>query len=114
PEGPISLDPTVNFFAAISTQFFVIVAIFAAMSLLIAERDRGTLSWVASKPVSRASIWVSKWAAASLVRAIVAGVVPMVATFGLATVLYGPVGIDALVFAAIGATAAITFIVAVV
>ncbi len=35
PEGPISLDPTVNFLAAVSTQFFVIVAIFAAMSLLV-------------------------------------------------------------------------------
>jgi ABC-type transport system involved in multi-copper enzyme maturation permease subunit len=114
PDGPISLDPMVNFFAAISTQFFVIVAIFAAMSLLIGERDRGTLSWVASKPVSRASIWVSKWAAASIVVTLVAGIIPMVATFGLATVLYGPVGIDALLFAAIGATAAITFMVAVV
>ena len=36
-----SLDPLVNFFSAISTQIFVIVAIFAAMSLLIGERDTG-------------------------------------------------------------------------
>ena len=114
PEGPISLDPTVNFFAAVSTQFFVIVAIFAAMSLLIGERDRGTLSWVASKPVSRASIWMSKWAAASVVLVIGAGIIPLVVSYGLATVLYGPVGIDTLVFAAIGASASITFMVAVV
>jgi ABC-2 type transport system permease protein len=114
PDGPISLDPMVNFFAAFSSQFFVIVAIFAAMSLLISERDRGTLSWVASKPVSRAAIWMSKWAAASIVLAIVAGIVPLAISFGLATVLYGSIGIDALVFAAIGATASITFMVAVV
>ena len=114
PDGPIVLDPLANFFAAISSQIFVIVAIFAGMSLLIGERDRGTLSWVASKPVSRASIWLSKWAAASIVLSIVAGLIPMVATFALATALYGPVGIDALVFAAIGATASITFMVAVV
>ena len=114
PEGPIVLDPLVNFFSAVSTQIFVMVAIFAAMSLLIGERDKGTLSWVASKPVSRASIWLSKWAAASIVLTFVAGIIPMAVTYGLATVLYGPVGIDALVFAAIGVTASITFMVAVV
>ena len=96
PEGPISLDPTVNFLAAVSTQFFVIVAIFAAMSLLVSERDRGTLSWVASKPVSRSAIWLSKFAAASIVVSLVAGIIPLAATFGLAIVVYGPVGIDVL------------------
>ena len=114
PNGPIVLDPLVNFFSAVSTQIFVVVAIFAAMSLLIGERDKGTLSWVASKPVSRASIWLSKWAAASIVVSIVAGIIPMVVTYGVATVLYGPVGIDALAFAAVGVIASITFMVAVV
>jgi ABC-type transport system involved in multi-copper enzyme maturation permease subunit len=114
PDGPIVLDPLVNFLSAVSTQIFVVVAIFAAMSLLIGERDKGTLSWVASKPVSRASIWLSKWAAASIVVSIVAGIIPMVVTYGVATVLYGPVGIDALAFAAIGVVASITFMVAVV
>ncbi len=111
---PISLDPMVNFMGAISSQIFVVVAIFAAMSLLIGERDKGTLSWVASKPVSRASIWLSKWAAASIVVTLVAGIIPMAATFGLATVLYGPLGIDTLVYATIGIAASITFMVAVV
>ena len=79
----ISLDPMTNFLAAVSTQIFVVVAIFAAMSLLVAERERGTLSWVASKPVSRGAIWLSKWAAAAIVVSIVAGIIPMVAaTFG--------------------------------
>ena len=114
PDAPVVLDPLPNFLAAVSSQIFVVVAIFAAMSLLVAERDRGTLSWVASKPVSRAAIWLSKWAAASVVVSIVAGIIPLAATFALATVLYGPVGIDALVFAAIGVAASITFMVAVV
>lgn len=114
PDDPISLDPMVNFMGAISTQIFVVVAIFAAMSLLIGERDRGTLSWVASKPVSRAAIWLSKWAAASIVVALVAGIIPMAATFGLATVLYGPLGFDAFAFSAVGIAASITFMIAVV
>ncbi len=72
PEGAtvpksVSLVPLDNFLAAIGSQIFVVVAIFASMSLLVAERDRGTLSWVASKPVSRGAIWLSKWAAASVV-----------------------------------------------
>jgi len=114
PDGPISLDPTVNFLSAVSTQFFAVVAIFAAMSLLVGERDRGTLSWVASKPVSRAAIWLSKFAAASIVVSLVAGIIPLAGTFGLAIVLYGPAGIDVFVFASIGVVASITFMVAVV
>jgi ABC-2 type transport system permease protein len=114
PEDPISLDPMFNFLAAVSTQFFLVVAIFAAMSLLVGERDRGTLSWVASKPVSRAGIWLSKWAAASIVVSLVVGIIPLAASFGLATVLYGPAGVDVFFFAAIGAAASITFMIAVV
>jgi ABC-type transport system involved in multi-copper enzyme maturation permease subunit len=114
PNGPIVLDPMPNFMAAVSTQIFVVVAIFAAMSLLVAERDRGTLSWVASKPVSRAAIWLSKSAAGAVVVSIVAGIIPLAVTFAAAVVLYGPAGIDALVFAAIGVAASITFMVAVV
>ncbi len=113
-DRPISLDPTTNFLAAVSTQIFVIVAIFAAMSLLIGERDRGTLSWVASKPVSRSAIWMSKWAAAAIVVSIVAGIIPMAATFGLVAVLYGSAGFAAFLFAAVGVAASITFMVAVV
>jgi ABC-2 type transport system permease protein len=114
PNGAISLDPTTNFLMAISTQIFVFVAIFAIMGLLVAERDRGTLAWVASKPVSRGAIVLSKWAAAAIVVTIATGVVPMAATFGLVAVLYGSAGIGAFVFAAIGAAALIALMVAVV
>lgn len=114
PEGPISMDPVFNLLNAISTQFFLVVAIFAAMSLLVAERERGTLSWVASKPVSRVGIWLSKWAAASIVVALVVGIIPLAASYGLAIVLYGPAGFDVFVLASIGITASITFMIAVV
>lgn len=114
PDGPISLDLMFNFLNAVSTQFFVVVAIFAAMSLLVGERDRGTLSWVASKPVSRAAILLSKWTAAAIIVSLFVGIIPLAATFGLAIVLYGPAGLDVLVFAAIGVVASITFMVAVV
>ena len=114
PEGPISLDPVFNLLNAVSTQFFLVVAIFAAMSLLVAERERGTLSWVASKPVSRVGIWLSKWAAASIVVSLAVGIIPLAASFGLAIVLYGPAGFDVFVLASIGIAASITFMIAVV
>lgn len=112
--GAISLDPTVNFLAAVSTQFFVIVAIFAVMGLLVIERERGTLAWVASKPVARGAIWSSKWVAAAIVVTIAAGIVPMAATFGLVAVLYGSAGVGAFIFATIGVAASIAFMTAVV
>ena len=112
--APITLDPTMNFLAAVSSQIFVLVAIFAAMSLLVADRERGTLAWVASKPVSRSAIWLSKWAAASIVVSIVAGIVPMAATFGLVAVLYGSAGVGTFVVATVGVVASIAFITAVV
>ncbi len=112
--GAISLDPMTNFLGAVSSQIFVMVAIFAAMSLLVAERERGTLSWVASKPVSRGAIWLSKWAAAAIVVSIFAGIIPMAATFGLVAVLYGSAGVATFAFAAVGVVAAIAFMIAVV
>jgi ABC-2 type transport system permease protein len=110
----ISLDPMTNFMAPISTQIFVVVAIFVAMSLLVSERERGTLAWVASKPVSRGAIWLSKWAAAAIVVSIVAGVIPMAASFGLVAVFYGSAGVGAFAFATLGVVASVAFITAVV
>ncbi len=50
-----SAQPLDNLLFAIGTQFIVLAAIFNSMSLLIAERDSGTLAWTISKPVSRTS-----------------------------------------------------------
>src|SRR4051812_6508811 len=57
---PVVQTSTDNFLVAASAQLFVLVAIFAVSGLIARERDTGTLAWVASKPVSRTSIWLSK------------------------------------------------------
>ena len=114
PSQPISLVPLDNFMAAVASQMAVVVAIFAAMSLLVAERDHGTLAWVASKPVSRGAIWASKWLAAAIVVSVIAGLLPLVAVFAVSTALYGPVDIGVALVAAAGVVASVTFIVAVV
>jgi ABC-2 type transport system permease protein len=110
----ISMAPMDNLLIAAASQIFVIAAIFAAMSLLVAERDRGTLAWVASKPVSRTSIWISKFAAATVVLWIVAGIVPIALTAVVVAGLYGAPSITGLVLIALGIGAAIALFVAVV
>ncbi len=60
----------------IGTQFFVVAAIFASMSLLLGERDSGTLAWTISKPVSRTSVLVSKWLTSTLLLWLATVVVP--------------------------------------
>ena len=91
-DGPakiLSVVPIDNLLAGIGTQISVLAVIFATMSLLIAERDSGTLAWTISKPVSRTSVLVSKWLTATLVLWVAAFVIPLAITTGLVTVLYG-------------------------
>ena len=91
-DGPakvLSVQPMDNLLFAIGTQFIVLAAIFATMSLLLAERDSGTLAWTISKPVSRTSVLVSKWLTSTLVLWVAAVVIPMAVTTVLVTVLYG-------------------------
>jgi ABC-2 type transport system permease protein len=109
----ISLDPLANVLSGVASQIFVFAAIFAAMSLLVGERDSGTLAWVASKPVSRTSILVSKWVSATAVLWVAAGLIPVVLTAALVTVLYGVPPIGAVVAAGLGIGAAIGLFVAI-
>jgi ABC-type transport system involved in multi-copper enzyme maturation permease subunit len=60
--APASLVPMDNLLAAVGAQVFVLAAIFAVGSLVVSERQSGTLAWVASKPVSRSAIWLAMWA----------------------------------------------------
>ena len=109
PEAPVSMAPLDNLLAGLGTQIFVFAAIFAVASLLVRERESGTLAWVASKPVSRRSIWLSKWISASAILVVVAVIVPTVADAAAVTVLYGvpdPAPVLAIV---VGAAAAVTF-----
>lgn len=102
PVGPITLGPMENFLAGIGTQFFVFAAIFATASLLIAERDSGTLAWTISKPVGRGSVWISKWLSASIALWITAVVIPVIVSFVAAWGLYGMPDARAAVILAIG------------
>ena len=109
----ISLDPLANLMAGVASQIFVFATIFVAMSLLVRERESGTLAWIASKPVNRSSILVSKWLSASAVLWVVAGIVPLVLSAVVVTVLYGAPALGAVLVLAIGVGATIAFFVAV-
>ncbi len=91
-DGPakvLSVQPLDNLMIAIGTQFIVLAVIFATMSLLLSERDSGTLAWTISKPVSRTSVLVSKWLTSTLILWVAAIVIPLALTTALVTVLYG-------------------------
>jgi ABC-2 type transport system permease protein len=115
--APASLVPMDNLLAAVGAQVFVLAAIFAVGSLVVSERQSGTLAWVASKPVSRSAIWLAKWASSSAMLALSAVIVPLAVTVVLVVALYGapPVGVVAgfaagmialvVFFAAVGLTA---------
>lgn len=109
----IVLDPLANVGVAVGSQIFLFAAIFAAMSLIVRERESGTLAWVASKPVSRTAIVVAKWLSASLVLWIVAGLVPLALTSIVVTVLYGAPPLVPVVAVGLGIGAAIALFVAI-
>jgi ABC-type transport system involved in multi-copper enzyme maturation permease subunit len=108
-----SQDPLLNLAGAVSSQIFLIVAVFATMGLLVAEREAGTLSWTASKPVSRTSIWLSKWASASGTLWLLSGLVPLAASFAVAIWLYGTPPVAAVAIMALGIGMAVALVVAI-
>ncbi len=113
PVGPMSMVPMDNLLAAVSTQIFLIAAIFASMNLIVAERERGTLSWVASKPVGRGGILTAKWLSGSVVIATTAAIVPIAITAIVVAAMYGAPGWLPVAVIAAGAVGAIVFVVAV-
>jgi ABC-2 type transport system permease protein len=109
PATPASLVPFDNLLQAFGSQIFVMAAIFAVASLLVHERESGTLAWVASKPVSRDAIWLAKFASASLVLAVTSVLVPLAVTTVAVVALYGVPPIGAVVLIAFGGVAAVAF-----
>jgi ABC-2 type transport system permease protein len=89
--GSLSMDPTVNVLAGWSGLTFQIVAVLATMSLLSTERDRGTLGWSLTNPVSPTSILAAKWSAAMVVYGLVGVVLPLAISTIVATFVYGAV-----------------------
>ncbi len=112
PPRELSLAPMDNLLLALGTQFFLIAAIFATMSLLLSERESGTLAWTVSKPVSRTSVLLSKWLTATVLLWITAVVVPA-ATAATVAALYGPPDLGATVLIGIGLLIAIAVFVAI-
>lgn len=113
PELPTSMAPLDNLMAAVGSQIFVFAVIFGAMSVLVAERERGTLAWVASKPVARGAIWAAKSVAAVAVLGLAAVIVPTVITVALVSLLYGVPAFVPVLLAIVGMLLAVTFMVVV-
>jgi ABC-type transport system involved in multi-copper enzyme maturation permease subunit len=105
--------PLDNLLTAVGAQIWVMAAIFAVGSLIVVERQSGTLSWVASKPVSRGTIWMSKWITASAMLMVSAVLVPMIVTVATVTALYGAPSIPMVVGLVLGMFAVIAFFAAV-
>jgi ABC-type transport system involved in multi-copper enzyme maturation permease subunit len=87
--GLLSHDPTANVLIGWTGQTVALIAVLATMALLSAERDRGTLAWSLTNPVSPASIIAAKYLVATVVFAVTAVILPMTLSIGLATVVYG-------------------------
>lgn len=109
PQAPESLAPFDNLVQAFGSQVFVLAAVFAVASLLVHERESGTLAWVASKPVSRDAIWLAKWFSASGVLAVAAVVAPLALTVAAVVAMYGAPSLTAVVVLAIGGIATVAF-----
>ena len=87
----LSTDPTANVLMSWSGLTFAIVAVLATMGLVSTERDRGTLGWNLTNPVSPSSILAAKWTAAVLVYGVVGVIAPLVVSTIVATIAYGGV-----------------------
>lgn len=87
----MSTDPTSNVLFGWSGEVVGLIAIVATMALVSTERERGTLAWSMSNPVSPTSILAAKFVAAMLVISTAAVIVPMAISVAVATIAYGAV-----------------------
>jgi ABC-2 type transport system permease protein len=87
--GLMSKDPTANVLLVWTGQTVALIVVIATMALLSAERDRGTLAWSLSNPVSPTSVIAAKFVAAMIVITATAIVLPLIVSVAVATVAYG-------------------------
>ena len=86
----LTKDPTANVLLGWSaSQTVAVIAVLATMALVSAERDRGTLAWNLTNPVSPTSIIAAKFCAAMLVIGTAAVILPLAISVGVATIAYG-------------------------
>jgi ABC-2 type transport system permease protein len=85
----LTLDPTANVLLGWGGQTVPLIAVIATMALMSTERDRGTLAWTLTNPVSPTSVIAAKFIAGMLVFGVAAVILPLIVSVGLATVAYG-------------------------
>jgi ABC-2 type transport system permease protein len=110
PSG-LSLDPTTNVLVKWPQWVFFFAIVFSA-NLLVVERDRGTLAWTLSKPISRSALLIGKWAAAMVMFTVFGIVSPMVASVVAAIAAYGWPDIGSVVLATVLLAATPAFLIA--
>jgi ABC-2 type transport system permease protein len=89
PEMILSRDPTANVLSALAGQTAAIIAILATMTLISTERDRGTLAWSLSNPVSPTAILAAKTLVAALILAATTVALPLAVSYGVSSAVYG-------------------------
>jgi ABC-type transport system involved in multi-copper enzyme maturation permease subunit len=87
--GLLTHDPTANVLLGWTGQTVAVIAVLATMALVSIERDRGTLGWTLTNPVSPTSVISAKFIVAFVVFVATAILLPMLVSVGLATVVYG-------------------------
>ncbi len=110
PSG-LTFDPTANVLVKWPQWVFFFAIVFSA-SLFVVERDRGTLAWTLSKPLSRTALLVGKWTAAMIMFTIFGIVLPMAASVVAAEVAYGTPDLGTVLVATVLLTATPAFFVA--
>lgn len=79
---PVNLDPSYNLHMVGWDSFVPLFAAFGTMSLLTAERERGTLAWSLSMPLSRSAVLIAKLLAAVFFVGITVVVIPEIVGVG--------------------------------
>ena len=87
----LTMDPTTNVLLGWTGQTVALIVVVATMALVSAERDRGTLAWSLTNPVSPTSVIAAKFVGAFVVLGLAAVFLPLVVSSALATVVYGGV-----------------------
>jgi ABC-type transport system involved in multi-copper enzyme maturation permease subunit len=107
----LPLDPTVNVLER-WPAWLLLLTIVAGFNLLVGERDRGTLAWSLSKPLSRSGLIVGKWIAAVVMITVFGIVLPMVASVLAAVLAYGMPNLGTVVLGTVLLVATPVFLVA--
>lgn len=87
-----SMDPTDNVLLGWATgtvTFQAFLVVLATLGLMTVERDRGTLAWSLTNPVSRTALLLAKWAATVVVLGLISILLPLGFQVAVAYVAYG-------------------------